>query len=71
MANKDKSKESQFLTGQIVKRILEAKVLDEEMVRRGFAEALGVDPNLGTSQSSCHVARALIDAGVIRTKPGK
>ena len=64
--DKDTAIQAEFLAGSIAKGHLSEEFLDAESIRRGFALALGTDPNIGTSQSSCHFARALIESGVIR-----
>lgn len=58
--------QAEFLTGAIAKGQLSERFLDAESVRRSFALALGVDPAVGTSQSSCHFVKALMDSGVFR-----
>lgn len=68
---KTKEGQAEFLTGSVVEGRLGSEFLNEESLRRGFALALGVDPNIGTSQSSCHFARALIQSGVVRLSPGE
>jgi hypothetical protein len=61
--------QGEFLHGLIASGQLGQEVLNEESLRRTFAFALSVDPNIGTSQSSCHVIRALVSAGVIHLNP--
>ena len=65
---KNTATQAEFLAGSIAEGRLTEDFIDAESIRRSFAMALGVDPNIGTSQSSCHWARALIDSGVIRVK---
>ena len=68
---KTKGGQAEFLAGSIAEGRLGADFLNEESLRRGFALALGVDPSIGTSQSSCHFARALIESGVFRVNPSE
>jgi hypothetical protein len=64
-AAKGTDAQGKFLSGSISEEFLDA-----ESLRRGFAMALGVDPTIGTSQSSCHFARALLDAGILNINRG-
>lgn len=68
---KTREAQAEFLTGSIAAGRIGADFLNEESLRRGFALALGVDPTIGTSQSSCHFARALIESGVFRVSPSE
>jgi hypothetical protein len=68
---KAKDAQAAFVTGTIVKNLLEAEFINEEALRSAFAMALGVEAEADKSMSSCHLVRALIDAGIIRTNPGK